>query len=180
MRPTAFLFYHTTQALFMFTPSWFTVSQTDDVSNWRAWNILKQSMERNHTFTSLGWVPNEKKSKKRFEPVLEEEQGNLVFLVVSWLSFFQAFLAGPGVKSEDRNKGDSYQDFRGWLQFWFEFSETAGGLRDEWCQPVFHLHDHKMLLEARSQKTELKGPKLTTAHLNQDDRLINNFVTLKQ
>lgn len=79
MRPTARLFYHTAQALFMFTPSRFTVSQTDDVSNWRAWNILKQSMERDHTFTPLGWVPNEKKSKKDWSLFWKRNKGSWRF-----------------------------------------------------------------------------------------------------
>lgn len=36
------------------------------------------------------------------------------FLVVSWLSNLpQSFLEGPGVKSEDRYRGDSFQDFEG-------------------------------------------------------------------
>lgn len=50
----------------MFTPSHLTISQIDDVSNWKAWNILEQSMERgSHTSTSLGWVPNGKKGEKK-------------------------------------------------------------------------------------------------------------------
>lgn len=58
------LFYLITQALFMFTPSHLAISQTDDVSNWKAWNTLERSLQRNsHTFTYLGWVPNGKKKE---------------------------------------------------------------------------------------------------------------------
>lgn len=73
------LFYLITQALFMFTPSHLAISQTDDVSNWKAWNTLERSLQRNsHTFTYLGWVPNGKK-KKGMEPVLEEEQRSFLW-----------------------------------------------------------------------------------------------------
>lgn len=64
LRPSLCLFYLITQAQFMFTPSHLAISQIDDVSNWKAWNILEQSIQRSgHTFTSLGWVPNGKKEK---------------------------------------------------------------------------------------------------------------------
>lgn len=117
------LFQPITQALFMFTPSHSAISQIDDVSNWKAWNILEQSMERgSHASTSLGWVPNGKKKeekKKRLEPVLEEEQRNFLWYGRGSFGRFmafnlpQSFLEGPGVKSEDRYMGDSCQDFRG-------------------------------------------------------------------
>lgn len=107
----------------MFTPSHSAISQIDDVSNWKAWNILEQSMERgSHASTSLGWVPNGKKrreKKKRLEPVLEEEQRNFLWYGRGSFGRFmafnlpQSFLEGPGVKSEDRYMGDSCQDFRG-------------------------------------------------------------------
>lgn len=106
----------------MFTPSHLTISQIDDVSNWKAWNILEQSMERgSHTSTSLGWVPNGKKGGKKrvLEPVLEEEQRSFLWYGLGSFgrcmafNLPQSFLEGPGVKSEDRYMGDSCQDFRG-------------------------------------------------------------------
>lgn len=64
------LFQPITQALFMFTPSHSAISQIDDVSNWKAWNILEQSMERgSHASTSLGWVPNGKKKEEKKKKV---------------------------------------------------------------------------------------------------------------
>lgn len=91
LRHNLCLFYSITQALFMFTPSHLAISQINDISNLKAWNILEQSMERSsHTFTSLGWVPNGEKKRfgacfgggtKEFRLVWSRQ-----FLVVSWLS----------------------------------------------------------------------------------------------
>lgn len=98
----------------MFTPSHLAISQIDDVSNWKAWNILERSMQRgSHTSTSLGWVPNGKKEKKKgLEPVLEDEQRSFLWYGLGSFGRFmafnlpQSFLEGPGVKSEDRYMGN--------------------------------------------------------------------------
>lgn len=93
-------------------------------------HIRTEHIQRSsHTFTSLGWVPNGKNKKKGLEPVLEEEQRSFLWYGLGSFGCFmafnlpQSFVAGPGVKSEDRYMGDSCQDFRGWLQFLpcFEF-----------------------------------------------------------
>lgn len=114
------LFYLITQALFMFTPSHLAISQTDDVSNWKAWNTLERSLQRNsHTFTYLGWVPNGKKKKACFGRGTKELPlvGLGSFGCFMAFNLPQSFLEGPGVKSEDRYMGDSCQDFRGCLLF---------------------------------------------------------------
>lgn len=93
----------------MFSPSHLAISQIDDVSNWKAWNILEQSMERgSHTSTSLGCVPNGK--KKVWSLFWKRNKGASfgmvqAVLVTSWLSISKSFLEGPGVKSEDRYMG---------------------------------------------------------------------------
>lgn len=74
----------------MFTPSHLAISQINDISNLKAWNILEQSMERSsHTFTSLGWVPNGE--KKGLEPVLEEEQRSFVWYGLGSFWLFHGF-----------------------------------------------------------------------------------------
>lgn len=108
----------------MFTPSHLAISQTDDVSNWKAWNTLERSLQRNsHTFTYLGWVPNGK--KKRNGACFGRGTKELPLVGLGSFGCFmafnlpQSFLEGPGVKSEDRYMGDSCQDFRGCLPFFF-------------------------------------------------------------
>lgn len=93
LRPSLCLFYLITQALFIFTPSHLAISQIDDVSNWKAWNILEQRIQRSsHTFTSLGWVPNGKKKRKNGWSLFWKRNKGASFgmvlavLVVSWLS----------------------------------------------------------------------------------------------
>lgn len=78
-------------------------------------------MERgSRTSTSLGWVPNGKKEKrKRFGAYFGRGTKELPLVWSRQFGRFmafnlpQSFLEGPGVKSEDRYMGDSCQDFRG-------------------------------------------------------------------
>lgn len=121
LRHNLCLFYLITQALFMFTPSHLAISQIDDVSNWKAWNILEQSIYRGAAILLLPSAGSqmEKIKKKGLEPVLEEEQRSFLWYGLGSFGCFmafnlpQSFVAGPGVKSEDRYMGDSCQDFRG-------------------------------------------------------------------
>lgn len=92
----------------MFIPSHLAISQIDDVSNWKAWNILKQSRE-SHTSTSLGWIPDVEKRKSKgggengLEPVLDDEQRSFLWYGLGSFGRFmafnlpQSFLEGPGV-----------------------------------------------------------------------------------
>lgn len=67
LRHNRYLFYLITQALFMFTPSHLAISQIDDVSNWKAWNILEQSIYRGAAILLLPSAGSQmEKIKKRF------------------------------------------------------------------------------------------------------------------
>lgn len=61
------LFQLVPQALFMFTPLHLAISQIDDVSNWKAWNILEQSMERGQRYFYFPWLSPKWKKRKEEE-----------------------------------------------------------------------------------------------------------------
>lgn len=97
--------------MFIFTPSHLAIFQIDDVSNWKAWNILEESTERgSYPSTSLAESQMEKRNGGGggLEPVLEEEQRSFVWYGLGSFGRFMAFnlpqsiLEGQGVKSEDR------------------------------------------------------------------------------
>lgn len=106
-----------TQVLFTFTPSHLAISQIDDVSNWKAWNILDESTEKGgHTsLLPLAQVPKGKKEKEKgggregLEPWFWKKNKAASFgsVCAVWSlrgsSISHSFLLeGPGVKSEDR------------------------------------------------------------------------------
>lgn len=123
------------------------LSQTDDVSNWKAWKTLEQrpASRRNQPYFYLprlapkwrgggkgGGAGRRKKKKKKKERIgacffgkgtkeLPSLGPGQFFACFMALSLPQSFLDGPGVKSEDRYMGDPCQDVRGRLAVLFCF-----------------------------------------------------------
>lgn len=111
LRHNLCLFWSISQAMFIFTLSHLAISQIDDVSNWKAWNILEESMKRGQPCFYFPWLsPRWKKNgnKKGLELVLDEEQRSFFWYDLGSFGRFMAFnlpqsiLQGQGVKSEDR------------------------------------------------------------------------------
>ena len=153
----------------MFIPSHLAIALIDDVSNWKAWNIL-QSMERgSHSSASLGWIPGGKKEQGiRFGACFGwwTKELPMVWSRQFW-SFhgFQsptAFPRGPRGEKWRQIHGCIYAkileddcsfchvlNFRGWF-----FKE---GLHDKSCQWKNKSCDHKMLLQTTVGDSRLRG-----------------------